>query len=47
VIAVLEAAQSPNNLTDAIAKRFADMGGVDNLSNPPREPIREPSQIER
>lgn len=43
--AVLEDAQSPNNLANAIAKRFAELGGVDDLSIPSREPMREPPQI--
>lgn len=45
--AVLEDAQSPDNLADTIAKRFAELDGVDNLFIPPREPMREPPQIER
>ena len=45
--AVLEDAQSPNNLADAIAKRFAELGGVDDLPIASREPMREPPQIEK
>ncbi len=45
--AVLKDAQSPENLAEAIAKRFADLGGVDDLSIASREPMHEPPQIEQ
>jgi plasmid stability protein len=45
--AILEDAQSPDNLADAIAKRFAELGGVDDLSIPYREPMRESPQLEK
>lgn len=45
--AVLEDAQSPDNLADAIAKRFAELNGVDDLFIPSREPMRESPQIEK
>lgn len=44
--AVLEDAKSPDNLANVIAKRFADLGGVDDLQIPFREPIRETPQTE-
>ena len=43
--AVLKDAQSPENLAEAITRRFTKLGGVDDLSIPLREPMREPPQI--
>ncbi len=40
--ALLEDAQSPQNLAEAIKKRFAQLGGVDDLPIITREPMREP-----
>jgi plasmid stability protein len=45
--ALLEDARSPENLAEAIQKRFAQLSGVDELPNTPREPMREPFQIEQ
>jgi len=45
--AVLEDAESPINLGKAISQRFAQLGGLDDLPIPPREPLREPPQIEQ
>ena len=36
---LLEDAQSPNNLAEAIQKRFAEFGGVDDLPIVSREPM--------
>ena len=44
--AVLEGAESPDNLAEAISQRFAQFGGLDDLSIPRRESVREPPQIE-
>ncbi|MEM7590748.1 MAG: plasmid stabilization protein [Cyanobacteria bacterium P01_A01_bin.83] len=43
---LLEDAQSSQNLAEAIQKRFAQLGGVDDLTIAPREPIDEATQIE-
>ena len=42
--ALLKEAQSPENLAQAIQKRFAQLGGVD-LPPSAREPMREPPQF--
>ncbi len=44
--ALLEDAQSPQNLAEAIQNPFAHHGGVDDLPTTPREPMREPVQFE-
>jgi plasmid stability protein len=44
---LLEDARSPQNLAEAIQKRFAQLNGVDDLPITPREPIRKPPQIEQ
>ena len=44
--ALLEDAQSPQNLAEAIQNRFAPLGGVDELTTMPREPMREAIQFE-
>jgi plasmid stability protein len=46
-IALLEDARSPQNLAETIQKRFVQLGGVDDLPITPREPLREPPQIEQ
>jgi antitoxin FitA len=46
-IALLENARSPQNLAETIQKRFAQLGGVDELPTTAREPMREPPQIEQ
>lgn len=43
--ALLENAESSENLAEAIQKRFAQLRGVDDLSLPSRELMREPPQI--
>jgi plasmid stability protein len=45
--ALLEDAQSPENLAEAIQKRFVQLGGVNDLPSSSREPMREPPQIEK
>ena len=45
--AVLEDAQSPDNLAEAIARRFAELGGVEDLPIASRQQMREPPQIEQ
>ena len=45
--ALLEDAQSPQNLAEAIAQRFAELGGVDDLPITAREPMGEPPQLEQ
>ena len=45
--APLEDAQYPQNLAEAIGQRFAELGGVDELSIAPRESMGKPPQIER
>jgi plasmid stability protein len=44
---LLENARSPQNLAEAIQKRFAELDGVDDLSIPQRESMPEPPQIDR
>ena len=44
---LLEDAQSPENLAEAIKNRFARLGGVDNLLIATRKPIREPLSLIR
>ena len=45
--ALLEDAKSPENLAEAIQKRFAELGGVDDLPTTSREPMGEPPQIDQ
>lgn len=45
--AVLEDVESPGNLAEAISQRFAQLNGLEDLSIPPRELVREPPQIEQ
>ena len=42
---LLEDAQSPENLAEAIRKRFAQLGGVDELPIATREPIKPPHEL--
>ncbi|MGL5944073.1 MAG: FitA-like ribbon-helix-helix domain-containing protein [Waterburya sp.] len=42
---LLEDSQLPENLAEAIKKRFAQLGGVDDLPPSFREAMREPPQI--
>lgn len=39
--------QDQPNLAEAIRRRFAPIGGVDDLVIPPREPAREPPRFDR
>jgi antitoxin FitA len=45
--ALLEDTKSPESLAEAIQKRFAELGGVDDLPISSREPMREPPQSEK
>ena len=44
---LLEDTQLPENLAEAIQKRFAQLGGIDDLPSSEREGMREPPEIER
>ena len=38
--------QPSQNLAETIQKRFAELGGIDQIPTTPREPMREPPQFE-
>jgi antitoxin FitA len=44
---LLEDAQLPENLAESIQKRFAKLGGIDNLPSSAREAICEPPDFEQ
>jgi plasmid stability protein len=43
---LLKDTQSPENLAESIRRRFAELGGVEDLPLMSRESMREPPQIE-
>ncbi|MDJ0900933.1 MAG: hypothetical protein QNJ55_19185 [Xenococcus sp. MO_188.B8] len=43
--ALLEKTQPSQNLAKSIQKRFAELGGIDQIPTTPREPMREPPQF--
>ncbi|MGK7897039.1 MAG: plasmid stabilization protein [Xenococcus sp. (in: cyanobacteria)] len=44
--ALLENTQPPQNLAETIQKRFAELGGIDQIQIPSRESMREPPKFE-
>ncbi len=43
---LLQDSQLSSNLAESIQKRFAELGGVDDLAIAPREAIEEPPQVQ-